>query len=162
MWWCRLSRKPYRPVEQWDLFAFFSEIEKRDIVVGERVLLTLWVEGTGNLNFLQFPSIENPGFSLVEEDERNNFVATAEGYRGIREYRYTLLAEEAGNKAIRINSFSAIQPLTERVYTLPGASYRMGITDPGVMGDEDSEAEEFPFELEDPSELQQVNLSRRF
>lgn len=143
-------------------FRMLSNIEKNEMAIGERVKLNVRIEGTGNLNFLQFPVVEAEGFSILGEDESTDFAATSGGYQGSREYTYTLLAEEAGEKTIKISRYPAVLPATGQVYALPAASYRLQVSPPELAASVETEDEEFPFRPPAPAELHRINLSSRY
>jgi hypothetical protein len=143
-------------------FRLVSAIEKEEVALGERLRLDVRIEGTGNLNFLEFPSVEAKGFSVLEKDEASDYRATPAGYRGSREYSYTLLAEEAGEKTIRVGSYTAIRPEDGQVYTLPASSYEVRVKPPEKAGAVSTRDEDFPFHPPRPAEFGRINLSARF
>ncbi|HKK64267.1 MAG TPA: BatD family protein [Clostridia bacterium] len=98
-------------------FSLFAEIEKREVRQGDRVSLTVRVEGTGNLNYLQFPDIQLDGFTQLQVEENSDYTPTQNGYRGSRTYTYSLAAEEPGQKRITVPSLKAVQPTSGRVYS---------------------------------------------
>ncbi|MDZ7792785.1 MAG: BatD family protein [Spirochaetia bacterium] len=98
-------------------FSLSAEIEKGEVRQGDRVSLTVRVEGTGNLNYLQFPDIQLDGFTQLQVEESSDYTPTQNGYRGSRTYTYSLAAEEPGQKRLTVTSLKAVQPASGRVYS---------------------------------------------
>jgi len=98
-------------------FRLGAELEKREVGVGERTTLVVRIEGTGNLNYVDFPELQLEGFSVLQDEESSDYVPTQKGYKGVREYTYTLVAEEAGQRSVRIPSMKGINPDSDRIYS---------------------------------------------
>lgn len=143
-------------------FLLSAEMEKQELRQGEQVLLTVRVEGTGNLNYLQFPELQLEGFTQLQAEESSDYVPTQQGYQGHREYTYTLAAEEPGMKRVQVPSLSAVQPQTGRVYATRSYSFSVEVlsesTETGSARDESG----FAFAPIEPAAMQQAEISIRF
>lgn len=143
-------------------FEITADIDRTELETGQRVGLTVRVRGTGNLNYLQFPEIEAPAFSIMEQDEEADYTASVDGYRGWRQYTYTLLAEEPGPANILVKSLTAFDPVERRVYFSPGRSFPMQVLSPQGRTDEGPDPDRFQFSLIPAGEMEQVNMSLRY
>ena len=143
-------------------FTLQAEVDRTELNTGRRINLTVRISGTGNLNYLQFPEIETPAFTLLETDERLEYRATARGYQGWRQYTYTLLAEQQGPANILVKSLTAFNPAEEKIYFSPGKSFPIQITAPLGKQEEESSTDGFPFAIIEQSEMERVYLSFRF
>ncbi|MFW5711481.1 MAG: BatD family protein [bacterium] len=143
-------------------FLLTARLEKQEVRRGEQVQLIVKVEGTGNLNYLQFPKLELDGFSQLQAEEASEYVPTQQGYQGSREYVYTLAAEETGRKRIRVSALNAVQPQTGRVYATRSPSFSVEV----LSGNTDTETAEGEGELAfTPIELdsmRRAEISTRF
>ena len=143
-------------------FRLDAKVDVQDLEVGQNAAVTVRITGTGNLNYLQLPEIIAPSFSLLEKDEESQYTATMQGYRGWRQYTYTLVAESAGPGRILVKGLSAFDPATERVYFSPGDSFPVNIS-PQLGGpEEELEGSGFPFSPVSYTELSRVSMSLRF
>jgi len=143
-------------------FEITAEIDHTELETGQRVGLTVRVSGTGNLNYLQFPELEAPAFSILEQDEEADYTASAGGYRGWRQYTYTLVAEEPGPANIMVKSLTAFDPVERRVYFSPGRSFPMQVLSPQGRTSEESDTDSFQFSLIQAGDMEQVNMSLRY
>src|SRR6056297_1227547 len=143
-------------------FSLFAEIEKREVRQGDRVSLTVRVEGTGNLNYLQFPDIQLDGFAQLQVEESSDYVPTQNGYRGSRTYTYSLAAEEPGQKRITVPSLKAVQPASGRVYSSRSFTFSMDIIPErrGTVEEQDSTG--FGFAPRRITTMQSSEISTRF
>ena len=78
-------------------------------VRGGRMLYTLRVEGTGNLNYLRIPQGEFRGATVLSRHEEQEYVPTLEGYRGYRQVVYTLQLGETDSLQVRIPPFPFVE-----------------------------------------------------
>lgn len=143
-------------------FRMSSRIAEQNLNVGERTVLKVRIEGTGNLNFFQFPDLETDGFTVLSESEESDYSATAQGYHGWREYSYTLMAEESGEKLVRVERLPAVRPESGRIYYVPGAVYRVQVQEAEKSISAGDGEGGIPFEIIPYDDLQTVNVSRRF
>ncbi len=143
-------------------FEITAEIDRTELETGQRVSLTVRVSGTGNLNYLQFPELEAPAFSILEQDEEAEYTASADGYRGWRQYTYTLLSEEPGPANILVKSLTSFDPIEQRVYFSPGRSFPMQVLSPQSQTGEGSDEDMFRFSLIAARDMELVNMSLRY
>lgn len=108
-------------------FRLEAELEKREVGVGERISLVVRIEGTGNLNYLDFPELQLEGFSQLQDEESSDYAPTQKGYKGVREYTYTLVAEESGSKSVRVPSMKAINPDSDRIYSTRSFTFNVEV-----------------------------------
>ena len=143
-------------------FLLTANIAKQEIRQGEQVQLTVRVEGTGNLNYLQFPELQLEGFTQLKAAESSDYVPTQQGYRGSREYLYTLVAEDPGLKRVQVSSLSAVQPQTGRVYATHSYSFSIEVVSGGTEAESAEGESGFGFSPIEAADMQQAEISTRF
>ncbi len=143
-------------------FLLTARLDKQEVGQGEQVQLSVKVEGTGNLNYLQFPELRLDGFTQLQAEESSDYAPTQQGYRGSREYVYTLAAEEPGQKRISVPALNAVQPETGRVYATRSPSFSVEV----VSGRTDTETAEGEGQLAfapiEPDSMKRAEISTRF
>jgi hypothetical protein len=127
-------------------FDVSANIDREQIRVGENVRLRVMIRGTGNLNYLRLPPPELEGWTVVSEEENEAYEAGIDGYEGYREKVYTLSPDAEGRKRIRLPEFSAINPSTDRIYSLGGEQFEVLVEGASVGIAAEGGEGAFPFE----------------
>ncbi|MCF7914107.1 MAG: BatD family protein [Spirochaetaceae bacterium] len=143
-------------------FSLSAEVEKREVRQGDRVSLTVRVEGTGNLNYLRFPDVQLDGFTQLQVEESSDYIPTQNGYRGSRTYTYFLAAEEPGQKRLTVTSLNAVQPTSGRVYSTRSFTFSMDVIPEKRGAVEKQENSGFGFAPLQIDSMQTSEISTRF
>ncbi len=143
-------------------FLLTARMGAEEVQQGEQVQLFVRIEGTGNLNYLQFPELQLEGFSQLQAEETADYVPTQQGYKGSREYVYTLVAEDAGTKRVSVNEMNAVQPDTGRIYSTRGYSFSVNVAAGGNEYESVEGEGGFGFSPIDPEAMKRAEISTRF
>lgn len=88
-------------------FNFHTEISSTKVKANESIDLTITVEGTGNLNLVNPPTLPFPEeFEIYEPEIKDNFEITRNGLKGKRTFHYLIIPRIAGNYSIAPILFS--------------------------------------------------------
>jgi hypothetical protein len=82
--------------------------------VGDPVILTLRVEGRGNVKLLPRPALDIPWASAVDGGERVELDSTALTVRGAKEFDWILTARAAGDRTVPAIRYSYFDPVARR------------------------------------------------
>jgi hypothetical protein len=82
--------------------------------VGDPVILTLRVEGRGNVKLLPRPTLDIPWATAVEGAERVELDSTALAVRGAKEFDWILTARAAGDRTVPAIRYSYFDPVARR------------------------------------------------
>ncbi|MDC7234522.1 MAG: hypothetical protein PQJ58_14915 [Spirochaetales bacterium] len=96
-------------------FSYSLNISDQSTAVDEAILLSIVLEGTGNLNYLELPE---PRFSeslTVVKRDLSDYQAGEEGFTGRRELQYTITVQEEGEFNIHVPPFNWLNPETGRI-----------------------------------------------
>ncbi len=96
-------------------FVLAAELSQRTIAATETTLLTLRLEGTGNLHFLQMPSLELNGFRIEGDEAERRLTPVVRGYDGYRKVSYELRPTGSGTGTISVEPFPYLEWSTGRV-----------------------------------------------
>ncbi|MFO7731337.1 MAG: BatD family protein [Spirochaetia bacterium] len=143
-------------------FSLSAEIEKREVRHGDRVSLTVRVEGTGNLNYLQFPDVQLDGFTQLQVEESSDYSPTQNGYRGSRTYTYSLAAEEPGQKRVTVTPLNVVQPSSGSVYSTRSYTFPVEIIPERKGSAEEQDASGFGFAPRQIASMQTSGITTRF
>ena len=107
--------------------------------VGDPVILTLRVEGRGNVKLLPRPALDIPWATAVEGAERVELDSTALAVRGAKEFDWILTARAAGDRTVPAIRYSYFDPVARgyevaasaplSLQVLPGTLARGGTTE---------------------------------
>jgi len=100
-------------------FQRVYSIESDILQHNESTKVHVWIEGTGNLNYLEIPSPIAKGMTIINEESEQNYTGTFSGYKGRRGKTFTLLATQTGDKTITIPSFPYFNSKTKAVSIIP-------------------------------------------
>jgi hypothetical protein len=88
-------------------FAISSKISNTELEANEAVMLTLTIQGTGNMKLLKNPSVDWPeGFEVYDPKVTNNLKNTTVGVTGTRIIEYLAIPRAGGTYTIPAIQFS--------------------------------------------------------
>lgn len=96
-------------------FRYTLAFPEREILSGNQAVLTVRVDGTGNLNYLNLPEPVFPEGLNVLRKEISDYRAASGGYKGYRELEFRFSSEEEGAFSIEVPGFNWIDPETGRI-----------------------------------------------
>jgi len=98
-------------------FVIQSSLDRDKIKVNESAILTVKVEGSGNLRGIKMKEIEVPGglkISPIPGADLDEVVADVAGMSGRRVFQYLITGEKAGDYQIPKISLAFFNPITEK------------------------------------------------
>jgi hypothetical protein len=126
-----------------------------ELPVGESATLTVRVEGTGNLLFLQFPAVSGEGLVITETGTSTEVTPTEGGYRGTRIARYRVTPRESGARELIVGTFPYLDPESGRVLQAPEQTFLLNSL--AVGGDAAADgAEASPLQLLSVEEIRRM------
>lgn len=140
-------------------FSFISSVDVSRLVENEEAVLTMRVEGSGNLNYLQLPVPDFSEFVVVDRTETGDFYPSDRGYTGNREARYRFVAEEVGRKTVTVPAFVWLDAETRRVRQIRARSF---VIDAVAQSEPAAEETEFPFVPATPEEILSEDTYRAY
>lgn len=87
--------------------------------VDDSVILSIRLEGVGNLNYLELPEPQFSDSVTVVAKDSSDYLAMERGFEGHREMQYLITAKEEGSYSIHIPSFSWLNPQNAKVSYSP-------------------------------------------
>lgn len=112
--------------------AIASRLDSRHGRVGDPMLLTVRLSGTGNVKLFPPPKLDVPWANLVRADERVQVDSTARRIRGAKEFDWVLTPKVAGELDVPPIRYGYFNPETRRyaVAAAPGTHVTIG---PGAL-----------------------------
>lgn len=109
-----------------------SRLDAQSGRVGDPMLLTVRVSGTGNVKLFPPPAIDIPWASLVRTDERVRVDSAARRIRGSKEFDWLLTPRIAGELDLPPIRYGYFNPETRRYAVISAPSARVSIA-PGML-----------------------------
>jgi len=103
-------------------FSYSSRLEKQELDSGTIGVLSIRIEGTGNLRYFNMPVPEFGDLVLTDTVEKVDAVPVLQGYEGVRRIDYYFLSDVAGSFPISPPDFLFFNPDTETVETERGTT----------------------------------------
>ncbi len=118
-------------------FSIDYSLSETSVSPGTSVILTIRIEGTGNLNLLNMPEPVIPSGLSYSVKENLLYAPSSSGYKGAREMVYTFRPETLDRYEILIPSYSYFNPAAGRIETRGESRYEFEVTSL-LAGQEDS------------------------
>ncbi len=136
-------------------FRMSASLDPMELPVGESATLTVRVEGTGNLLFLQFPAVTGEGLVITETGTSTEVTPTESGYRGTRIARYRVTPRESGARELTVAAFPYLEPESGRVLRTPEETFLLNSL--AVSGDASADGvDASPLQLLSGEEVQRM------
>ncbi len=142
-------------------FLYSATIDTTELVEGESSVVTLTVEGTGNLEFLRMPGIEAEGTIVTEAGDVSRFAPNEAGYAGSRQKTYRVTPTRGGEYTVRVESFSYVERATGVVRTIPGRSFTVSVSGAGTLSESAAPEALHVLDAEGVKAVQPLNVYRR-
>jgi len=102
--------------------------------VGNPLVVTLRLEGQGNVALLPRPKLDVPGASVVAADERVELDSTPSTLRGAKEFDWLVTPKAAGPMVIPAQRFSYFDPAARRFGTAVTAGLTVNVAAGDALG----------------------------
>ncbi len=119
-------------------FSYSYSLSSREIHLGEELVLTVTVEGTGNLNYLQFPEPKLTNLEYLETRTSEEIQAFSGGYKGFRKAEYIYMPVNEGEAIINVPAFPCLNRVSGLIINKPGTVLRISVA-PALSLEEESE-----------------------
>jgi hypothetical protein len=106
-------------------FRMRADLDPQEVPVGESAELTLRIDGTGNLLFLQFPAVTGEGLLITETGTSTEVSPTEEGYRGTRSTTFRITPQDSGSLELEIAALPYLDPDSGTVRREAGTTFRL-------------------------------------
>jgi hypothetical protein len=105
-------------------FSFATKVSRKELKTGESATLTLSVNGSGNLNLLDFPTPEfPPDFESYEPKSNEKYTVSVNGINGSKSVEYLFIPRAAGNYSIPAIDFSYFNPELKKYVSIEGSPF---------------------------------------
>jgi hypothetical protein len=101
---------------------------------GNPLVVTLRIEGQGNVALLPRPRVNVPGASVVAADERVEVDSTPSTLRGAKEFDWLVTPAAEGSMIIPAQRFSYFDPVARRFETAATAGITVNVSAGGAVG----------------------------
>jgi hypothetical protein len=109
-------------------FVVTASTSAASIAASETAILTIRVEGEGNLHLLNLPEPQTNGLRIEDEEWDERLTPTDRGYRGYREVSFVLRPLEAGSASVSFAPFVFFDRDRGRVIRTAVPEFRFEVT----------------------------------
>lgn len=113
-------------------FAYAVSLEPATLLRSEAAVMTIRVEGQGNLHFLAVPEPQIVGFQVEYDETHRAYAATELGYQGSIERRVVLRPTSDERHAIEGSTFEYYDPSAGTIVRRQAAAIRASVVDANV------------------------------
>lgn len=128
-------------------FTYSYSLSSQEIYLGEELVLTIAVEGTGNLNYLQLPEPGLDNLEYLETRTSEEIHAFSGGYRGSRKAEYIYRPINEGDAFITVPAFPYLNRISGEIITESGIVFRIPVA-PEMSAEEEIGKLYLPVSLE--------------
>lgn len=114
--------------------------------VGDPVVLTVRVSGTGNVKLFPRPAVEIPWGALVPADERVQVDSSTLLVQGAKEFDWIVTPQQAGTMEVPVLRYSYFNPYTERYEIAIAPATTLAVA-PGAVAPRDTVLAQAPLAL---------------
>jgi tetratricopeptide (TPR) repeat protein len=132
-------------------FIYTSSLDTRKFDLGSIGVLSILVEGIGNIGYFNMPHPDLGELVETEMTETLDALPMLRGYQGSRRVDIYFLSEAAGDFLVEVPDFGYFNPITETAGTIRGTTYR--VTFESISETPPESIEIFPFTLPSYDEL---------
>ncbi len=130
-------------------YTISAEVDRKALVQGEALKLTVTIEGTGNIHVLDpgdWPELE--GFQRYDPKVEVDAGPQGKSFGGTRTYKFLLVSEKAGRLKIPAHALSMFDPEAEAYRTVSTEPITIDVTaDPNAAPTEEEDEEDEPAPL---------------
>ncbi len=109
-------------------FSISSTISSTDLPANEAVMLTITIQGAGNMKLIKTPDVDWPeGFEVYDPKVTNNFRNTTSGVSGTKTIEYMAIPRAGGSYTIPAVQFSYYDTQADTYKTLTTPEYTLNI-----------------------------------
>jgi hypothetical protein len=115
-----------------------ARLQTARVRAGDPLVLTVRVEGQGNVTLLPRPALAIPWASVVAADERARLDSTPSALRGSKEFDWLLTPRAGGSQRVPAIRFSYFNPFTRRYEVALTEPFAVGVVPGDVVATEDT------------------------
>ena len=110
-------------------YKFETSLSNKEAKTDEPITYTLKISGTGNLKFVDAPTLTFPQeFEVYDPKTKENISNGAEGMSGTKQYDYLLIPRQPGDYKIEAKTFSWFEPSSAKYFTVKSPEFTVKVT----------------------------------
>lgn len=110
-------------------YTYEARLSGKEAKTDEPITYTVKISGTGNLKFIDAPTLELPEeFEVYDPKVKENISNGADGLSGTKQYDYLIIPRQPGEYKINANTFSYFDPATGKYVTLSSPEFTVNVT----------------------------------
>ncbi len=110
-------------------FKFETSLSDKETKTDEPITYTLKISGTGNLKFVDAPTLTFPTeFEVYDPKTKENISNAATGMSGTKQYDYLIIPRQPGEYKIESKTFSWFEPASAKYFTVNSPEFTVKVT----------------------------------
>jgi len=110
-------------------YKFETSLSNKEAKTDEPITYTLKISGTGNLKFVDAPTLTFPQeFEVYDPKTKENISNGADGMSGTKQYDYLLIPRQPGDYKIEAKTFSWFEPARAKYFTVKSPEFTVKVT----------------------------------
>jgi hypothetical protein len=110
-------------------FNFEAKLSGKEAKTDEPITYTIKISGTGNLKFIESPTVTMPeSFEVYDPKTKESISNGATGLSGSKQYDYLIIPRQPGDYTIQQNSFSYFDPSAGKYFTIKSPEFTLKVT----------------------------------
>ena len=110
-------------------FKFETSLSNKEAKTDEPITYTLKISGTGNLKFVDAPTLTFPSeFEVYDPKTKENISNAATGMSGTKQYDYLLIPRQPGDYKIESKTFSWFEPASAKYFTVSSPEFTVKVS----------------------------------
>ncbi len=110
-------------------YKFETSLSNKATKTDEPITYTLKISGTGNLKFVDAPTLKFPAeFEVYDPKTKENISNGADGMSGTKQYDYLLIPRQPGEYAIEAKTFSWFEPSSAKYFTVKSPEFTVKVS----------------------------------
>jgi len=110
-------------------YKFETSLSNKEAKTDEPITYTLKISGTGNLKFVEAPTIKFPAeFEVYDPKTKENVANTPTGMSGTKQYDYLIIPRQPGDYKIESKTFSWFEPSSAKYFTVKSPEFAVKVT----------------------------------
>lgn len=110
-------------------YKFEASLAGKNAKTDEPITYTLKISGTGNLKFVDAPTLTFPAeFEVYDPKTKENISNGADGMSGTKQYDYLIIPRQPGDYKIESKTFSWFDPSANKYFTTNSPEFSVKVT----------------------------------
>lgn len=110
-------------------YKFETSLSNNEAKTDEPITYTLKISGTGNLKFVDAPTLKFPAeFEVYDPKTKENISNGSGGMSGMKQYDYLIIPRQPGDFKIESKTFSWFEPSSAKYFTINSPEFSVKVT----------------------------------